>query len=42
VYFVTVTAVDELDIELVQGVVQGIYLPPTSNRPAISTNIAYA
>jgi YVTN family beta-propeller protein len=42
VYFVTVTAVDERDIELVQGVVQAIYLPPTPNRPAVSSNIAYS
>jgi YVTN family beta-propeller protein len=41
VYFVTVTAVDERNLELIQGVVQAIYLPATTNRPAVSSNIAY-
>jgi YVTN family beta-propeller protein len=42
VYFITVTAVDERNSELVQGAVQAIYLPPTANRPAVSGNIAYS
>src|SRR4029450_3137857 len=42
VYFVTVAAIDERNVELIQDVLQAIYLPPTSNRPAASSNIAYS
>ena len=40
-YYVTVTAIDDRNVEQFQTVLQPIYLPTTAGKPGVSSNIAF-